>query len=402
MIIRYAGFRGGRPSTFSAALSAVFISAAASVSPASGQAAPALTPIPLIADRWTATDSILFESHLGRPSMYINRGVALANGIELRDGVIEFEMAATPQSSFLGVSFHAAAHDNAEIIFFRVGQSGTTQAVQYGPALNSLGAAWQVFSGAGANARAELQRERWIHVRVELAAGSATLFLDRQQEPVLTVPRLAGTSGNGLGVWTGLFGRGAYYSNFAYSARPPSAVATAATPDGMLDNWELSQVLDAETLAPGTLPDLSRMNWEPATLEAGGFVLINRYRVAPVATIPFDAQTRVIDVDSVMGGRVAGTKVVLARTHIDADFDGYRRMHFGYSDGIIVYANSQPLFFGMNAQFFRGDGIMSSAGDAVYLPLRRGRNEIVLAITEYSGGWAFWAKLDEPTAGAGT
>jgi hypothetical protein len=69
-------------------------------------------------------------------------------------------------------------------------------------------------------------------------------------------------------------------------------------------------------------------------------------------------------------------------------------MHFGYSDGIVIYANGQPLFFAMNPPFFRDLGIMPTVGDAVYLPLKKGRNEIVVAVPELSGGWAFWARLD--------
>jgi hypothetical protein len=37
---------------------------------------------------------------------------------------------------------------------------------------------------------------------------------------------------------------------------------------------------------------------------------------------------------------------------------------------------------------------MDKYDDAVYLPLVRGRNELVFAVTEYSGGWAFMARLD--------
>ena len=99
--------------------------------------------------------------------------------------------------------------------------------------------------------------------------------------------------------------------------------------------------------------------------------------------------------DSVMGGRVRNTKVVYARTTIHADRDGLRRMQFGYSDGMEIFLNGQPLYFGMNPQYMRDDmGVMSWGGDAVYLPLKRGRNELVVAVTEYSGGWAFWARLD--------
>jgi hypothetical protein len=39
-------------------------------------------------------------------------------------------------------------------------------------------------------------------------------------------------------------------------------------------------------------------------------------------------------------------------------------------------------------------GVMARVGDAVYLPLKRGRNQIVLAVIECTGGWAFSARLD--------
>ena len=374
-------------------LSPLVLLAALAASPAL-TAAQELTPIPLTPAMWTATDSLRFEEYLGRPSLYINKGVALARGIELTDGVIEFEMAATPRTTFLGAAFHATRPDFAEIIFFRPGQSGTSDAIQCGPAMNNLGAAWQVYHGEGANAATEITRERWRHVRIELAGGTARLFLDRQTEPVLTVPRLAGTGGGALGVWTGLFGRGAHYSNFAYRRATPATAAHVAPAAGVLMEWDLSEAVDAARVRPGVLPDLETLTWQRVRAEPQGFVLVNRYHAAPVASIPFDPETRIIYVDSVMGGRVRGTKVVFARHVIEAEQAGYRRMHISYSDGVVVYANAQPLFFGMNAQFFRGDGIMTEVGDAVYLPLERGRNEIVLAVTEYTGGWAFRARLD--------
>lgn len=352
--------------------------------------------IPLNADAWSATDSIRFDTHLGRPSLYINRGVALARGVHLTDGTYEFEMAATDRSNFLGAVFHARASDFAESVFFRFTQSGTPDAVQYGPAFRSLGAAWQLFRGPGATATAELPRGRWLPVRIELAAGMARVFLDGATEPVLQIPRLAGSGGTQLGIWTGLFGQGAWFSRLRYTAHPAATARAAApvAPAGSLLTWELSEVLDAETLDPAVMPDLATRQWQSIQAEPDGLVLINRYRVAPMARLPLNPDTRSILVDSAMSGRVPGAKVVLARTVIDARAAGVRRMHFGYSDGVTIYVNGVPLFFGLNAQFFRGDGIISSGGDAVYLPLRQGRNEIVMAVTEYSGGWGFWARLD--------
>lgn len=365
---------------------------ASSAAPAGAQA----QTIPPSADRWQASDSIRFETYLGRPAIYINRGVALARDVAFRDGTIEFDMAATPRTNFLGAVFHAASLDNTEVIFFRIASSGTTDAIQYGPALKNYGVAWQVYQGPGANAATELHRERWMHVRIEIRGDSASLFVDGAEKPTLVVPRLFGVGGTGVGLWAGNFGRGAYFSNVTLTPLPTVAKSPPPTlPHGTIADWELSPDVPAETTTPGVLPNLSTTAWQKIRVEPTGIVLVNRYRVAPIVTVPFDSVTREVNVDSVMGGRVRNTKVVYARTTIQADRDELRRMQFGYSDGMTIFLNGQPLYFGMNPQYLRDDmGVMSRGGDAVYLPLKRGPNELVVAVTEYSGGWAFWARLD--------
>ncbi len=365
---------------------------ASSAAPAGAQA----QTIPPSADRWQASDSIRFETYLGRPAIYINRGVALARDVAFRDGTIEFDMAATRRTNFLGAVFHAASLDNTEVIFFRIASSGTTDAIQYGPALKNYGVAWQVYQGSGANAATELHRERWMHLRIVVRGDSATLFVDNNEKPTLVVPRLFGVGGTGVGLWAGNFGRGAYFSNVTLTPLPTVAKSPPPTlPHGTIADWELSPDVPAETTTPGVLPNLSTTAWQKIRVEPTGIVLVNRYRVAPIVTVPFDSVTREVNVDSVMGGRVRNTKVVYARTTIQADRDELRRMQFGYSDGMTIFLNGQPLYFGMNPQYLRDDmGVMSRGGDAVYLPLKRGPNELVVAVTEYSGGWAFWARLD--------
>lgn len=362
--------------------------------------AAAQTVVPLTADAWNASDSLRIETYLGRPSVYINRGVALARGVALRDGTIEYDWAASRRTSFLGASFHATSPDNSESVFFRPGSSGKSDAVQYGPALNTYGVAWQVYHGPGATAAADLQRERWTHVKMVIAGDTATIFLDGAQQPVLVVPQLAGVAGTGVGVWAGNFGRGAYFSNFTVTPLP-NAVSRSrppALPRGTIASWELSPAVDAESVSPNTLPKLSSFTWQKVSPEPTGIVLINRYRVSPIAGVPVDSLTHEVKVDSVMGGRVRGTKVVYARTTLQSPRDETRRLQFTYSDGITVYLNGRPLYFGMNPQGLRDNlGLMPSDGDAVFLPLKRGRNDLVVAVTEYSGGWAFSAKLDSGT-----
>ena len=354
--------------------------------------------VPLTPGAWIASDTVRAETHLGRPSIYIDRGAAIVGDADFRDGTIELDMAATGRTNFMGIAFHATATDNSEVVFFRVNGSGTAEAVQYGPALNGHGAAWQVYHGDGANAVASLSREQWIHVKIEVAGSVAKVFLN-DSAPTLIVPRLAGVAGRRFGVWTGNFGRGAYFSNVRYTrAATAVAEAPAQIPAGTIRDWEISDVFDAAAMTPGTLPNLSPIKWETVHAESPGIVLINRYRRAPITSIPVDMATGLPRSDSIMTGRVAGTKAVIARTTLQSERDQLTRMHFGYSDGVIIYCNGTPLFFGMRAQSFRRPmrdlGVMDLEGDAVYLPLKKGANEIVFAVTEYSGGWAFWARLD--------
>jgi hypothetical protein len=354
--------------------------------------------VPLSADAWTATDSIRFVSYLGRPSLYINRGIALARGVSVENGTVDLDVAATDTTNFLGIVFRAATPRFSNVIFLRPGASGTQEAVQYGPAFNSVGVAWQVYHGEGANAVVDLRRNRWLHLHVELDGPVARLFIDTATAATLIVPRVVESAGDGIGVWTGAFGRGAYFSNIHYTTAPGHSGNASPTPPpaGTILDWELSSAVEAADFTPASLPDLRRFTWQRVKAEPEGFVLINRYREAPVGGVPMDSTGAVL-VDSVMTGKIAKSRVVYARTTITAAHDETRRMQYAYSNGAVIYANGRPLAFAMNPGGLRGLGVMARVGDAVYLPLRKGRNQIVIAVIECTGGWAFSARLDPLT-----
>ncbi len=67
-----------------------------------------------------------------------------------------------------------------------------------------------------------------------------------------------------------------------------------------------------------------------------------------------------------------------------------------YSDDVSVFLNGQILFRGRSAQNFRDPGflgIVSADNDAVFLPLKKGANELLLAVSELGGGWGFVCRL---------
>ena len=93
-----------------------------------------------------------------------------------------------------------------------------------------------------------------------------------------------------------------------------------------------------------------------------------------------------------------GMRVVYARTSIESDRDEVKRLAIGYSDDVSVFLNGRILYRGRSAQNFRDPaflGIVNPENDAVYLPLRKGRNELVLAVSELGGGWGFICRLED-------
>jgi hypothetical protein len=65
-----------------------------------------------------------------------------------------------------------------------------------------------------------------------------------------------------------------------------------------------------------------------------------------------------------------------------------------------VFLNGKILFRGRSAQYFRDPaflGIVNPENDAVYLPLKKGSNELMLAVSELGGGGGFICRLVDLT-----
>ncbi len=91
-----------------------------------------------------------------------------------------------------------------------------------------------------------------------------------------------------------------------------------------------------------------------------------------------------------------GSKLVYARCIINSESGGVKKLNIGYSDEVSVFLNGQILYRGRSAQNFRDTrylGIIDPESEAVYLPLKKGKNELILAVTEFNGGWGFICRL---------
>jgi hypothetical protein len=61
-----------------------------------------------------------------------------------------------------------------------------------------------------------------------------------------------------------------------------------------------------------------------------------------------------------------------------------------------VFLNGQPLFAGDDTYQSRDYRFLGSIGwwDSVFLPLRQGENDLVIAVSESFGGWGLQARFE--------
>jgi len=344
--------------------------------------------------RWQLEGRASVATYLGRKSLLLDGGAAVVSDLELRDGVIDVDVATPARRGFFGLQFRITADDNtSEFVYLRQHKSGQPDAIQYTPVLNT-GLNWQLYNGDGFTAAVDVPFDTWFHMRIEIAGAQARLYVKDMATPVLVMSDLKSGVQKGRVALTVLTGA-TYFSGFEIRPTPdaPWQRHLPPMPEGTLVKWSLSPAYEAlernleRALASA---EIASMRWEDVEAEAPGIVAISRYRESPHPRVSFAND---------FGKRLEpqpGTKVVYARTIIEADRSEVRKLALGYSDEVSVFLNGRILFRGRSAQYFRDPaflGIVSAENDAVYLPLVAGRNELVLAVSELGGGWGFVGRL---------
>jgi len=314
----------------------------------------------------------------------------------MRDGVLDVDVATPASRGFFGFDVRIDADGkNYEEIYLRQHKSGLPDALQYTPVLNT-GRNWQLYNGPGFTGAVDIPKDTWFHLRLEVTGAQAKLYVKDMDKPALVMDDLKSGVQKGqiaLYVLTGA----TYFSNFEVRTTPdaPWQRHLPPVPPDTLTKWSLSPSYDAlarnleHPLSPS---ESAAIHWQDVEAEPPGFVVIYRYRDAPHPRVTFQS-----DFSKRLEPQ-PGMKVVYARTNIDSDRDQVKKLFIGYSDDVSVFLNGNILYRGRSAQGFRDPvflGIVNPENDAVYLPLRKGRNELMLAVSELGGGWGFICRLED-------
>ncbi|CAM2069733.1 hypothetical protein SCOR_30440 [Sulfidibacter corallicola] len=326
--------------------------------------------IPLDAEHWNLENAELGE-FLGRKAV---TGRAILEKGELRDGVIQVDLAATGERAYPGIIFHREGDRDYETLYVRPHKSNLPDAVQYAPAFNGM-VGWQLFCGPGYTAKAVIPANKWNRMEIEIRGPKAIFSINGER--VLEMPLKRGSQGGGMGL--NAFPKNqAWFSNFRFTPAKPGKTEPVATPEiasGTILNWQLSPILATESLDTETYPaNLKTSEWQKVTGEAPGFLNISRYLA-----------------------KTQRWNTVMARAVVTADRAKRVRLNLGYSDRLDLFVNGQKVFHGDSEFQARDETFLGIVGlnDAVYLDLKPGDNEILAMISERFGGWAIWAKVDE-------
>lgn len=341
-------------------------------------------PVPFDSGRWhweAATQRV--EEHLSRQSLYLEDGVAWVSDARFTNGWIEFDMAFGTTRGFMGGIWRVQDASNYEEFYVRPHQSGNPDATQYTPAFHGI-SGWQLYHGARYWGPVVHRFDEWVHVKILFAGAQAEIYLGDMSKPLLFIEDLKrGVAPGFVGVSVAQ-GSPAHFSNFSYTVtdsppiqgRPGKPETVAA---GAITSWSVSDAIPESTLDGNTSlsrEDLAARRWTPLATERSG--LANLARVQ---------------------GLTLRKNMALVRKLILSDREQIKRLDFGFSDRVAVYLNGRLIFRGDDAYRSRDYRFLGSIGyfDALYLPLAKGENELVMAVSEgaVQGGWGVQAKLED-------
>ncbi len=340
--------------------------------------------------------------HQGRKALMLNGAQAIVKDFQMRDAVLDVDVSTPASRGFFGFYFRLTDDGaNTEFVYLRQHKSGRPDAMQYIPVLNN-GRTWQIYNGPGFTGAVVIPKDEWFHLRLEVTGAQAKLYVKDMDKPALVMDDLkSGNQKGQLGLFV-LAGE-TYISNFQVRTTPdaPWERHLPLMPPNILTKWALSPAYEVYESSGAPARNLERplspseiaaTKWQDVEAEPPGFVVINRYRESPQFQRSYDN-----DFSKRLEPQ-PGMRVVYARTTIESDRDQVKRLNIGYSDAVSVFLNGKILYRGQSYQNYRDPdflGIINLDNDYVYLPLKKGSNELVLAVSEIGGGWSFICRLDD-------
>jgi glyoxylase-like metal-dependent hydrolase (beta-lactamase superfamily II) len=332
---------------------------------------PPAEKVPFDDPRWKINaKEYEITDYLGQVALKIKGGEAMLPDTDIKNGLIEFDIAITKDRGFAGLVFREQDKDNYEHFYVRPHQSGKLDANQYTPVFNGV-SGWQLYYGKNYATAIDYRYNEWMHIKIIFAGSQAQIHID-SDEPVLQINNLRRKELSGaIGVNSANFSS-VHFANFQYTnlanayAIPKVVAEPLPTKEGMIVKWQVSDTFDEKRLIGKTRLSnkiIEERNWNSLNAESTG--------ITNIATIAKKAENK---------------NTVFVKHTINSDGKNKRLLTFGYSDRASVYLNNTLIYKGNNGYMSRDYRYLGTIGlfDSVILPLNSGDNELWIAVSDFS------------------
>lgn len=330
--------------------------------------------IPFDSTNWDLGENSFIETYGGYECLNANNATTLKDFI-FKNGIIEYDVLIQPGVGFPGLRFRDDEKGNFELFYIRTHQSGNPDAMQYTPVPNQM-SGWQLYHGDGYSAAKQYHYDEWFHVKIVVSGDRGEAYIENMEKPILVIHELK------LGEREGKIGFGgpARYANLSVTPmdNPPlngNFKTFEKAGSEVFDQYEISGTVSFEDLKVSLkLPKDDELNFSTLQTEHDGLANISMIT-------PFSREKN----------------AVLARVTLKASGAMLKRMDFGFSDHVIVFVNSKPVFYGTDNFRSRDYRYLGTIGyfDSIFLDLKKGTNVITFVVGENFGGWGLKAKLED-------
>lgn len=343
----------------------------------------AQTAVPFDSPAWEVTGKLAKEIYQGKDCIRLTEGTLYLKDSTFRNGTIEFDIALAKERYFPGLGFRIQDKTNYELFYVRPHQVGNPDAVQYTPVYNGQ-SGWQFYYGEGYSAAVKYPLEEWFHLKIVVRGTQAEVYVSNPDKPALVIHQLKHEPRAGGILIDNSSTAVTRYANFSYTKQDNPALTGKFLPEakpapGTIMNWQVSNPFDEKLLADGfTLPQelVGKLSWARLTAENSG--VLNVARITKLGE---------------------GSNTVFTRLTLTSDKPQVKRLQFGFSDRVKVYVNGRLVYAGQDVFTSRDYRFLGTVGyfDEVYLDLKKGTNDIWIAVSETFGGWGVKGLIADQT-----
>lgn len=337
------------------------------------------TPVPFDSSDWIIAGKVTKDVFLGKDCIRLTEGMICLKDSTFKNGVIEFDMTLSSNRYFPGLGFRVQDKANFESVYLRPHQLGNPDAIQYTPVFNGQ-AGWQLYYGDGYSNAITYPLNEWVPIKIVVRDSQAEVYIGNVKEPSLVIHQLKRNSRAGQICLDNSSSAPTRFANFQYTKtdNPPLAGKFKPKPapqPGTILNWQVSNTFDEKLLQTDFIVPQAlgkQLTWTGLPTETTG--ILNLAQI------------------SKLGER---SNAVFVKQTLVSDKAQVKKLQLGFSDRARVYLNGQLLYAGHDEFVSRDYRFLGTIGyfDEVYLNLKKGKNELWMAISENFGGWGLKAMI---------